>query len=414
MGLFRFLHLADVHLETHFGGRRSTRDRLRRATLEAFRTAVDFAIDQELHAILVAGDLYDDRLLSLRTELELVRQVRRLTDAGVWFLYACGNHDPGDPRYRAAHLGLDAIGAGERVRVFREAEPEQVTIHNRGGRPVAVVVGAGHAGEREGANLAARFPRVENELPVVGLLHTHVASAREAAAHDRYAPSTPADFARLDYSYWALGHIHVRQRAVEGLPVHYAGNLQGRNPRETGEKGGLRVEARAGAPAEPKFQRFAPVRWERIRVAELPSTRAIAELAEHVSRCVDEHMTRGEQLIACVDLVGETPLTPALRLAEEREALGRELAARTGALEVQVFDAGLCRPVDRAALRAAPTVLADALTLAERARTDDALLHRIAPEALAGAPSDELAYLRSLLADLPEELVERSLRRDEA
>ena len=74
---FRFLHLADVHLETSFGGSPATRERLRAATLEAFASACDYAIEQRLHAVLAAGDLYDDDVLSLRTEAELVRQIRR-------------------------------------------------------------------------------------------------------------------------------------------------------------------------------------------------------------------------------------------------------------------------------------------------------------------------------------------------
>ena len=46
---FRFLHLADCHLETSFGGRPETRERLRRATREAFKRAFDYAIEEHLH-----------------------------------------------------------------------------------------------------------------------------------------------------------------------------------------------------------------------------------------------------------------------------------------------------------------------------------------------------------------------------
>ena len=69
MTAFRFLHLADLHLETSFGGRPTTRERLRRATREAFEAAVALAVREKLHAVVVAGDLFDDGLLSLRTEL---------------------------------------------------------------------------------------------------------------------------------------------------------------------------------------------------------------------------------------------------------------------------------------------------------------------------------------------------------
>ena len=37
---FRFLHLADLHLDTAFGGREKTRDHFRAATFAAFERAV--------------------------------------------------------------------------------------------------------------------------------------------------------------------------------------------------------------------------------------------------------------------------------------------------------------------------------------------------------------------------------------
>jgi DNA repair exonuclease SbcCD nuclease subunit len=407
---FRALHLADLHLETTFGGRPDTRERLRRATGEAFESAVDYAVDQRLHAVLAAGDLFDDPLLSLKTELELVRQVRRLSQAGVWFLYACGNHDPGAPGRRAATLGIES----ERVRVFRSPKPEAVTVLDREGQPVGVVVGAGHAGPAEGSNLAARFERVESPLPVIGLLHTHVASARSSAEHDRYAPSSDADFHRLDYSYWALGHIHARQRAVAELPVFYAGNLQGRNARETGEKGGLRVEAHPGAAAEAEFVRFGPVRWERLRVEDLPAVEARSTLLDHLTRRVAAvRRSATEEIAVRVELAGETPLARLLRSRPDLDALEEEVARSVGAVEVQLRDAGVALPIDRAAIRESPTVIAGALAMIERAAADDALLEELAPMPLArdlgGDEAARRAYLRELIEELPAELIERSL-----
>ncbi len=437
MVAFRFLHLADLHLETSFGGRPATRERLRRATREAFEAAVELAIRERLHAVLVAGDLFDDELLSLRSELWLARQVRRLAEAGVWFVAACGNHDPGGDGFRMAGTGLAsearsepqasgvrapalapaASGAAEawrsRVHLFRGAEPESVEITDPSGAPVGTVVGAGHATDREPENLAARFPHLPGRLPVVGCLHTQIDTANGAERHERYAPSTRADYERLDYAYFALGHVHQAGRAFDGLPVHYAGNLQGRNPRETGPKGGLLVEAHAGTAAEPRFVRLAPVRWARLSVATLPAEGSIAALADALGRRIAaEREHPAEEIAVVVELAGETPLARRLRAEDERTALEDELAAGTGALEVQLRDAGLALPVDRELLRASPSVVAVALDLALRAEGDDALLLSLAPEALARGPRDEaarLAQLRGLLAGLPEELVQRFL-----
>ncbi len=411
---FRFLHLADLHLETNFGGRANTRERLRRAALKAFETAVDFAIDNHLHAVLAAGDLYDDPLLSLGTQLALDREIERLDEAGIWFLAVCGNHDPGGSRYRSARLGLetDAHGAPRpRVHIFRDRHPVAVDVTDPGGQAVGVVVGAGHVTDAESANLAAQFPRIKTSLPVAALLHTHVDSARTASHHDRYAPSGQKDFEQSNYSYWALGHIHTRQRAVPDQPVYYAGNLQGRNPRETGEKGGLVVEAHPGVPADPQFVRFAPVRWEHLRADDLPPSNAPAVLVAHLGERIEALRSRSDELVVRVELAGETPMAPTLRNIGELKPLEEELADRTGVLEVQLRTEGLMRPVDRMVLRESPSAVARALQLIERAAQDDALLDEVAPESLAGNddPDERRDYLRGLLSDLPEELIERSL-----
>jgi hypothetical protein len=82
----------------------------------------------------------------------------------------------------------------------------------------------------------------------------------------------------------------------------------------------------------------------------------------------------------------------------------------TGALEIQLRDAGVVRPIDRRELRESPSAVARALELIEQAAHDDALLEALAPDELAAAvdPSERVAYLRELLSDLPEELIERS------
>jgi exonuclease SbcD len=412
---FRFLHLADLHLETSFGGRPETRDRLRRATRDAFERGVELALRERLHAVLVAGDLFDDGLLSLRTEAWLVRQVRRLADAGIWFLAACGNHDPGAPAQRMARL---AAGDGSpawraHVRVFSGPEPTPVEVGDAHGRAVAVVVGAGHPSESCAENLAQRFPDLPPRLPVVGLLHTQVDGAQGAERHERYAPSTRADYeARRGYAYWALGHVHQAGRALEGLPVFYAGNLQGRNPRESGPKGGYLVEAHAGLAAEPRFVRLGPVRWVRVPIEVAAGDSATALVDALGRRIAHERESEGEEIAVVLELSGETALGARLRAEDERRALEEDLAAGTGALEVQLRDAGLRPPIDRQKLREAPSVLAEALRLLERAAQDEALLLSFAPETLAqalpgAAPRPEA--LRELLAGLEPELVQRFL-----
>jgi len=197
---------------------------------------------------------------------------------------------------------------------------------------------------------------------------------------------------------------------VPGQPVHYAGNLQGRNPRETGPKGGLVVEARPGVAAEPQFVRFAPVRWEKAQIDQLADCSSPHALVAQLAEAVSALGAAGDELIVRIELSGETPLAPALRKPEEREAIERDLETTTGVLEIQLRAAGVVRPIDRRELRESPSAVARALELIEQAAQDDALLEALAPGELAAAvdPSERIAYLRELLPELSEELMERS------
>jgi len=422
---FRFLHLADLHLETHFGGRPEAKERLRGATLEAFRRAVDRALEKRVHAVLVAGDLFDDPLLSLRTELEIVRAVQRLAEGGTHFLYACGNHDPGAPTRRAAQLGLlaqDGAAWRRRVHVFSRTVPEPVVVRDAEEREVGVVVGAGHLSAQEERNLCAGFHRLETHLPVVGLLHTQVESARGAGEHKRYAPSTRADFERLAYAYFALGHVHLRQQAFDGLPAWYPGNLQGRNAKETGPKGGLFVEAAPGGVGEPRFEAFAPVRWERLEVDGLAGVRSASELASHLAQRIEAlRAPLDEELVAVVELCGPTPLAPLLRDPARLAELETALLDETGIVDVELRARRVSSLRDLDRLRANPSFLSRALALLERAHADPELLERLAPEHLPGFEAEldveadleaRRAYLCELLEGLEEDLIDACLEED--
>lgn len=109
--MIRLLHLADVHLGRPFQmlGEKGTAQR--RALDAALVRAVDLALEQKVHLVLVAGDLFDSAR-PLPAALELVgRQLRRLEDARIHTAVVAGNHD----------MGGDGFIAG--VEVLREAAP---------------------------------------------------------------------------------------------------------------------------------------------------------------------------------------------------------------------------------------------------------------------------------------------------
>jgi DNA repair exonuclease SbcCD nuclease subunit len=420
--MVRFLHLADVHLDTAFEGRSAAlREHLRDALRTAFERAVDCAIDEEVHAVLLAGDLFDDDRLSVATEAFLVDQVQRLDDAGIDTVYVTGNHDPGGSGFRAAKIDWP-----DRFHYVDDRSPATIELTEPDGTPRATVVAAGHVDAHEEANLAARFPEASGPEPTIGLLHAHVTSASQVEAHDRYAPCTAEDLRAPGYDYWALGHIHTRQQVDEEAHAWYPGNLQGRSPRETGARGGLLVTLNDGAAPDVEFRSFAPARWESLTLDNLDDAETVQALVQRAQTAYREVVQADESAGATatdwllrVILRGPCPLADELSSPDQVEELEQVLAQRLdpgagsgqGVRDVEVRTRHLVPPVDPDTYRDETHLAGEVLDLLDRARADDETLDTIAPDVLAGCSDDDpearRAYLRSLLDGLDREAIAR-------
>ena len=333
----RFIHIADVHLDTAFAGRSDgLRNRLRQTSREAFARCVAAAVSEKVDAVLIAGDFFDGTRLSFETERFLLTQLAVLAEAGIQVVYATGNHDPGQGP-RAGGLDWPAT-----VSVIPGEEPKTVPVRNRTGDTAGYVTAAGHATSRETADLSRRLaPLPGTSLPQVALLHTQTTSASEGDVHQPYAPSN-LDFLRnAGFHYWALGHVHLRQELCANPAIHYCGNLHGRNPRETGAKGGLLVNL--GDPAHPvvEFREFSRVRWEKLKVPGLEGARTLEGLVSEVTGAWEEARSgdpggADTEWMVAVDLVGPSPMWRELGEPEEVETIEEEVGQRLGALGVEI------------------------------------------------------------------------------
>lgn len=417
----RIVHAADIHLDTPFRRHDAAlRQRLQQAGRKAFSALVDLTLEVRADALLIAGDLFDNEWLTIATERVLTRELRRLTDAGVTVVYATGNHDPGRANYRAARIDWPS----KDFHLLSSRTPRRISI-NRGGERVGWVVAAGHQTAHESTNLASAFPPAPGPQPAVGLLHADVGGAQGAPDDEAGNVYAPAALADLDpsYEYWALGHIHKRQRLREDSPAWYPGNLQGRDFGEAGAKGALIVDLDPPAPPQVRFQPLAPVRWERITVPALGEAKAIGDIQDAVRaqfdglRQEDGFVLPEQDWILRVELAGSCPLATLLRSDEERDALAEYLGESLGALDVEVRDVGLSPPIDLSRHVGQRHVLGEALELIAQAGRDDKLLSRLAPPELADSheqdeKGERLAYLRGLLDGLDAAAAERLLRPD--
>lgn len=408
----RFLHVADVHLDTSFAGRsEAVRRRLREASREAFQRAVDVALQEQVDAVLIAGDLFDGERLSFETERFLMEQVGRLGDHGITVVYATGNHDPG-----SVSGGPRALQWPPNVVTASDATPKRIAISGRGGGTAGHVNAVGHETAREERDLSRLLPRPEGEGPEVGLLHTQVHASAGSELHGSYAPSDLSFLRRAGYDYWALGHVHVPQELSMDPPIWYSGSLQGRSHGEQGEHGALLVDLGDRHAPEVSFRPLASIRWETLRVDALGGIRSFDALLGHAAALwrdtrAEEPGAPGTEWMVRVDLAGASPLWSELQREEDLETLAAELRDLLGVLDVIVTASAVHPVIDLDEHRARTDVLGEALRLAERVRSGEVTIPLVSADDLAGAPgaSPEAvqAYVRSLLEDIEGEIAAR-------
>lgn len=235
--MFKFLHAADLHLDSPL----RNLDRYDGAPVEAFRTAtrrafdnlIELAVAEQVQFVLIAGDLYDGDCRDFNTPLHFRRRMEELGAHGIRTFIVQGNHDAENNMRKAFRLRLP-----DNVHLFRTDRPETVTIDDLN----VAIHGQGFAQRAVEKDISQQYPPPVSGWLNVGLLHT---SCGHYEAHERYAPSTIPGLTNKGYQYWALGHIHkyLRLAGPEGGRVGagpwivYPGNTQGRHIREEGSKG---------------------------------------------------------------------------------------------------------------------------------------------------------------------------------
>ena len=405
---FRFVHAADLHLDTPFEGVAKAApeigEALREASLEALDRLVTLTLDEGAAFLVLAGDIYDGAERGVRAQLRLRRALERLSEHGVRTFLVHGNHDP--------LAGWSAIGAWpEGVHVFGSDTVDAVPVEI-GGEAAAMVHGVSYARRETSENLALRFARGEAPGLHVGVLHANVGSNPEHAA---YAPCSLADLSAARLDYWALGHIHGRREVSREPWVMYPGDTQGRSPKpaETGAKGALVVEVAGGAVREVRFVATDTVRFvhSEIDVGGLVDLAALrAALLEAADTLRGEHAGRG--LLVRLTMRGRGPAHGLLRgpraVDDLLEELRDEWRGASPFLWLESLRDETLSPLDRDEVRRRGDFSAELLALADGLRSDverreallrelDEPLHRgragrwVAP--LEGADS-ELALLR--------------------
>lgn len=285
----------------------------RRALEAAVTRAADLAIAERVHLVLIAGDLFDSPRPSSATLEFVVKELRRLDDAGIRVAIVAGNHD----------VAIDGLVG--RAETLREVTPRlllfdrTVRVHTLPELDLTLIGRSADPGTAQSP--LADWPRQRRTQFAVGVTHGSVYRATQVEGPGTIHPQEIRD---LGLDYLALGDWHSAHEIL-GPPAAswYAGSPELLAYDQEGAGHVLLVEIPAPGQAQVTPVRIGRRRYLRLDVdaakaADDALRKAIAEVAD-------------PDLVCDVMISGLVPLD---RLVDS-QAIERELADRFFRLRVQ-------------------------------------------------------------------------------
>ena len=307
--MFKFLHTADLHLDSPLRGLRKREEAsvetILGATRRAFEKLIDLALDEEVDFMVIAGDVYDRDWKGYETGLFFRKQMLRLDGAGIPVFLISGNHD-------AASVITRKLTLPGNVREFSSRSPDTKELE---GLPVALH-GMSFPNRAVSENLVPRYPDPVRGKFNIGILHTSLAGSE---GHDAYAPCKPEELAGKGYDYWALGHVHQPQIVSEDPWIVYPGCIQGRSVKECGERGCRIVRVGDSFETGCDWHVLDEVRWARALV-DVGGAESIGEVVDLVREGIGREVEAadGRLLAVRVELTGVSRLHGEMHAQPER------------------------------------------------------------------------------------------------
>ncbi len=316
--VYRFIHTADIHLDSPLRTLALRNGELSEliglATRRSFVRIIDLCLEEQVDALVIAGDLYDGDQTSMKTARFLAEQLARLHEAGIRAFIIRGNHD-------ALSKITTELVMPDSVKLFGSVA-ETIAIDRAPGRFPVAIHGLSFAKPQAPESLLRHYAVPVPDTVNIGIMHTSLGGS---AGHDLYAPCSVADLRQMGFRYWALGHIHKRS-AVEdsSSAIVMPGIPQGRDINEDGPKSVSLVTIRDDRSVVIEERHTAVAQFGRLVVdisrandwknVVLEAKGSLERLSSAVS---------ADHLVARVEITGATEL--AWRIRRDADLLRTEL-----------------------------------------------------------------------------------------
>jgi exonuclease SbcD len=194
---FRFVHAADIHLDSpllsldDYPG--APLEEIRLATRKALGKLVDFSIESEAAFVVIAGDLFDGEWRDCNTGLYFISEMKRLRDAGIMAYIALGNHD-------AANRMTAGLPWPDHIRFFDHKRAERIPVPGCDAALYSQSFRRQHVDE----DLTSSWPVGDTGTFNIGVLHTSAPTVPPDMNCTRLARSTACGRATT-----STGHLDI-------------------------------------------------------------------------------------------------------------------------------------------------------------------------------------------------------------
>ena len=241
----KILHCADLHMDSPMETHMTREQAAKRNTeiLMSFQRMTEYAENENVRVVLIAGDLFDGERVTRRTVEGVLDAVRRTPQ--IDYLYVSGNHDD----------QTNAFADQEIPENFKRFTDKWNTIEYGDAAVSGIEITKSNA-----STLYGQLPVQKSRVNIV-MLHGQISSA---CGVDQVNLNL---LKGKNINYLALGHIHTyscEQLDCDGIYC-YPGCLEGRGFDECGEKGFVLLDT-DGRKITPTFIPFSSRKLHRVTV----------------------------------------------------------------------------------------------------------------------------------------------------
>ena len=220
----KIIHCADLHLDsamnTHFSGVKAKERK--NELLETFTRMIGYAADNDVAAIIIAGDLFDKKNISATARNTVMYEINN--NPQIDFYYLKGNHDADN-----FVASMDAIPAN--LKLFGEEWIKYTAYEENGNRIIITGV------EQDESNYQGIYSGLSLEDSDFNIVVLH--GQENMTSGNKSENININDLKNRAIDYLALGHVHFYKEApLDARGIYcYPGCLEGRGFDECGDHG---------------------------------------------------------------------------------------------------------------------------------------------------------------------------------